>query len=150
MARSKSRYPIFIFRVEYLVQEFEKAYPVVKRFLSEGRYRNVLFNLDQYGHSHVYYRTLVDIMRSYPSAEVFYTFAIKALVSYLRSRIPRFLAAHLAKIGLDSDDLKDLQSDMSRKSWLGAAERLVFEKFEPVRHTSVRFQLIILAAGGTG
>ena len=125
----KESVPNLHLRVEYLVQEFEKAYPVVKRFLSEGRYRNVLFNLDQYGHSHVYYRTLVDIMRSYPSAEVFYTFAFKALVSYLKKSDPTFLAAHLAKIGLDSDDLKDLQSDMSRKSWLGAAERLVFEKF---------------------
>ena len=35
--------------VKYLDQKFENAYPAVKRFLSEGRYRNVLFNLDQCG-----------------------------------------------------------------------------------------------------
>lgn len=115
--------------VKYLDQKFENAYPPVKRFLSEGRYRNVLFNLDQCGHSHVDCRTLVDIMHSYQSAEVFYTFAIEALVSFLPKSYPTLLATKLAKIGLDSEDLKDLQSDMSRKSWLGAAERLVFEVF---------------------
>lgn len=58
-------------RIEYLNQPFENAYPVVKQFLSQGRYRNVLFNLDQCGHRHVDHKTLVDIMHSYPSAEVF-------------------------------------------------------------------------------
>ena len=125
----KESVPNLHLRVEYLNQEFENAYRVIKRFLSEGRYRNVLFNLDQCGHRHVKRRTLVDIMRSYPSTEVFYTFAIKALVSFLPKSYPTLLATKLAKIGLDSEDLKDLQSDMSRKSWLGAAERLVFEVF---------------------
>ena len=116
-------------RVVYLNQIFENAYSVVKRFLLEGRYRNVLFNLDQCGHSHVDRRTLVDIMRSYPSAEVFYTFAIEALVSFLRKSEPTLLAAQLAKVGLDNDGLKDLQGAMNRNSWLGAAECLVFESF---------------------
>lgn len=116
--------------VEYLDQKFEKAYPAVKRFLSGGRYRNVLFNLDQYGHSHVDRRTLVDIMSTYPSAEVFYTFAIEALISFLDKSDPTHLATQLAKIGLDRDDLKNLQSDMSRESWLEAAECLVFEAFQ--------------------
>lgn len=125
----KESVPNLHLRVEYLDLEFEKAYPVVKRFLSEGRYRNVLFNLDQYGHSQIYYETLVDIMQSYRSAEVFYTFAIKALVSFLEKSDPTYLATQLAKVGLDRDSLKDLQGDMSRNSWLGTAERLVFEAF---------------------
>ena len=116
-------------RVEYLNQEFENAYPVVKRFLAEDRYRNVLFNLDQYGHSHVDLRTLVDIMSTYSSAEVFYTFAIETLISFLDKSNPTHLATQLAKIGLDRDDLKNLQRDMSRKTWLGVAERFVFENF---------------------
>jgi three-Cys-motif partner protein len=37
-------------RVEYLNEPFEAAYPTIKQFLQQGRYRNVLFNLDQCGH----------------------------------------------------------------------------------------------------
>ena len=125
----KESVPNLHLRVEYLNQEFENAYPVIKRFLSEGRYRNVLFNLDQCGHSHVNRKTLVDIMHSYPSAEVFYTFAIEALVSFLNKSEPTTLASQFAKVGLDNDDLKYLQGVMNRHSWLGAAERLVFDAF---------------------
>ena len=125
----KESVPNLHLRVEYLNQEFENAYPVVKRFLSDGRYRNVLFNLDQCGHSQVYRRTLDDIMHSYPSAEVFYTFAIEALVSFLRKSDPKLHAAQLAKVDPDRDGLKNLQGPMNTNSWLGAAERLVFEVF---------------------
>ncbi|MGP0057901.1 MAG: three-Cys-motif partner protein TcmP [Beijerinckiaceae bacterium] len=115
--------------VEYLNHSFEEAYPVMKQFLSQGRYRNVLFNLDQCGHRHVDRKTLIDIMRSYPSAEIFYTFAIEALVSFLHKSEPTLLAAQLAYVGLDNTDLKSLEGAMSKNSWLGAAERLVFEAF---------------------
>ena len=125
----KQSVPKLHLRVEYLDQTFESAYPVIKKFLSRGRYRNVLFNLDQYGHCHVERKTLVDIMRSYPSAEVFYTFSIEALVSFLRKSEPTLLAAQLAYVDLDSNDLRSLEGVMNRKSWLGAAERLVFAAF---------------------
>jgi three-Cys-motif partner protein len=115
--------------IEYLNEAFEDAYPKIKQLLQQGRYRNVLFNLDQCGHSHVERKTLLDIMRSYQSAEIFYTFAIKALVAFLRKSDPTMLAAQLSYIGLDSADLKTLEGTMNRSSWLGAAERLVFEAF---------------------
>lgn len=70
-------------RIEYLNQTFEDAYPTMKQFLEQGRFRNVLFNLDQCGHSKVSRSTLIDIMHSYPSVEVFYTFAIQSLLTYL-------------------------------------------------------------------
>lgn len=116
-------------RVEYLDEPFEAAYPKIKGFLRQGRYRNVLFNLDQCGHSDVERTTLFDIMHSYPSAEVFYTFAIEALVAFLNKSEPSILAAQLAHIGLSSADLGALNGVMNRQSWLGAAERLVFNAF---------------------
>lgn len=116
-------------RVEYLNEPFEAAYPTIKQFLQQGRYRNVLFNLDQCGHSHVERKTLLDVMRSYPSAEIFYTFAIEALVSFLRKSEPTLLAAQLGYIGFDNNDLRTLEGGMNKSSWLGAAERLVFEAF---------------------
>ena len=44
-------------------------------------------------------------MHSYPSAEVFYTFAIAALISFLRKSETELLAAQLAYVGLGSNDL---------------------------------------------
>ena len=112
-----------------MTTSFETAYPKIKSLLQQGRYRNVLFNLDQCGHSHVDRKTLLDAMRSYPSAEIFYTFAIEALVSFLRKSDPTLLASELSYVGLENADLQTLESAMSKKSWLGAAERLVFEAF---------------------
>jgi three-Cys-motif partner protein len=128
-AEIKQNVPKLHLGVEYLNEPFETAYPTVKQFLQQGRYRNVLFNLDQCGHSHVERKTLLDVMRSYPSAEIFYTFAIEALVSFLRKADPALLKVQLGYIGLDSTDLQTLEGAMNRKSWLGAAERLVFEAF---------------------
>ena len=116
-------------RVEYLNEPFERAYVKIKEYLGRGRYRNVLFNLDQCGHSHVEKNTIIDIMHSYPSTEIFYTFAIESLISFLRKSEPVLLAAQLNHIGLDSTNLQALEGVMSRSSWLGAAERLVFEAF---------------------
>ncbi|WP_243451155.1 three-Cys-motif partner protein TcmP [Sphingosinicella sp. CPCC 101087] len=94
-------------RVEYLNHTFEGAYPRVKEFISAGRYRNVLFNLDQCGHSRVEHRTLLDIMRStqHPSVEVFYTFAIEALLSFLEKSDPDRLKAQLRPFGINSIEL---------------------------------------------
>lgn len=121
--------PTLHLRVEYLTQPFEHAYTVVKQFLAAGRYRNVLFNLDQCGHKHVSHQTLVDIMRSYPSVEVFYTFAIEALVSFLQKSEPTRLQEQLAHLGLNSADLENLEGVMHKQAWLGTAERLAFEAF---------------------
>lgn len=116
-------------RIAYLTEAFEAVYPQMKVLLDQGRYRNVLFNLDQCGHSHVQRQTLLDIMRSYHSVEIFYTFAIEALVSFLQKSDPIQLAAQLRPFDIDSTNLGALNGAMSKSNWLGAAERLVFETF---------------------
>lgn len=115
-------------RIEYLNQFFEESYPKIKALL-EGRYRSVLFNLDQCGHSHVDRRTLVDIMHSYPAAEIFYTFFISALLAFLQKDQPERLRAQLDHLGMTSGDLQGLDALMSRNEWLGAAEKIVFDVF---------------------
>ena len=127
----QSTTPRLHLRVECLNEAFETAYPKVKQLLEQGRYRSVLFNLDQCGHSHVERSTLVDIMRSYSSVEVFYTFAIEALLSFLTKADPIKLADQLRPFGLPSTDLGALEGAMSKSTWLGAAERLVFDTFRP-------------------
>jgi three-Cys-motif partner protein len=52
-------------QVCYFNGAFETIYPSIEATLAAGRYRNVVFNLDQCGHSHVERQTLVRIMRTY-------------------------------------------------------------------------------------
>jgi three-Cys-motif partner protein len=118
-------------QIEYLNEKFEAAYPKMKAMVSAGRYRNVIFNLDQCGHSHVSSTLLTDIMQSFRSAEVFYTFAIDALVAFLPKSDLAKLQAQLAPFGVSEKQLLELHSAfVSDKAWLGAAERTVFDTFK--------------------
>jgi three-Cys-motif partner protein len=69
-AAARETCPKLHLRVEYLNEYFEAAYPKMKHLLEQGRYRSVIFNLDQCGHSHVERNTILDIMHSYPAAEI--------------------------------------------------------------------------------
>lgn len=116
-------------RVEYLNELFEVAYPNIKRLLEQGRYRSVIFNLDQCGHSHVERSTILDIMHSYPAAEIFYTFVISSLLAFLQKNQPERLRTQLNHLGLTSSDIQALDVLMSQKDWLGTAEKIVFDAF---------------------
>lgn len=115
--------------VEYMNEVFGSAYPRIKEFLQRDRYRNVLFNLDQCGHSHVDRGTILDIMQSYPASEIFYTFAISSLLAFLQKDQPERLRAQLGHFGFSSNDVQPLDVLMSRKDWLGTAEMIVFDAF---------------------
>lgn len=116
-------------RVEYLNEFFEKAYPKTRALLEQGRYRSVLFNLDQCGDSHVERDTIVDIMRTYPAAEIFYTFMISSLLAFLKKDQPDQLTARLDYLGLKTTDIGELNGVMSKNDWLGTAEKIVFDVF---------------------
>jgi three-Cys-motif partner protein len=89
----------------------------------------VIFNLDQCGHSHVERNTILDIMHSYPAAEIFYTFVISSLLAFLQKDQPERLRAQLDHLGLASGDVQALDGLMSQKDWLGTAEKIVFDAF---------------------
>ena len=114
-------------RVDYLNQPFEAAYPAIKQLLEAGRYRNVLFNLDQCGHSRVDRRTLIDIMRSYPSVEIFYTFAIEALVAFLQKSAPDLLAAQLTDDGKAAANTYYRERRLRRDSMTGTEAAALIE-----------------------
>ena len=116
-------------RAEYMNDVFEVVYPKIKSILAQGRYRNVLFNLDQCGDSHVERQTILDIMRSYPSAEIFYTFMISSLLAFLQKNEPQQLRKRLEHVGLTESDIQMLNGFMTRNNWLGTAERIVFDAF---------------------
>jgi three-Cys-motif partner protein len=128
-AEASQNCPKLHLRVEYLNEFFEAAYPDIKRLLGQGRYRSVIFNLDQCGHSHVERDTILDIMHSYPAAEIFYTFVISSLLAFLQKDQPERLRAQLDHLGLTSNDIQALDALMSQKDWLGTAEKIVFDAF---------------------
>jgi three-Cys-motif partner protein len=116
--------------VIYLNELFETGYPKIKRFLERGRYRSVLFNLDQCGDTHVERDTILDIMHSYPAAEIFYTFMIGSLLAFLHRNKPDRLQARLDHLGLKSANLEALDGALlSKCDWLGTAEKIVFDTF---------------------
>lgn len=129
VAAIRAEAPKLHLQVVYLAKPFETLYPEIKALLMRGHYQNVLFNLDQYGHSDVTTATITDIGTSFGSAEVFYTFAIQSLLAFLPKTNPTLLARHLSVLGVTPTDLTALEGQMSRNEWLGAAERLVFDTF---------------------
>ena len=128
-AEASQACPKLHLRVEYLNELFEVAYPNIKRLLEQGRYRSVIFNLDQCGHSHVERNTILDIMHSYPAAEIFYTFVISSLLAFLQKDHPERLRMQLNHLGLTSSNFQALDALMSQKDWLGTAEKIVFDAF---------------------
>lgn len=129
IAVAKADSPKLHLNVAYMAETFEAAYPAIRQLIANGRYRNVLFNLDQCGHSQVERATLLDIMRATPSAEIFYTFSIQSLVAFLNRSDPEKLAGQLRPMGITAQQLSVLETPISNANWMGVAERLVFETF---------------------
>lgn len=129
LAAAKEEVPRLHLMVEFSSKPFEEAYPEIKQRLLAARYRNVVFNLDQCGHKHVERRTLIDIMRSWPSAEIFYTFAIESLLTFLSRTEPQLVQKQLSYLGLPAGGFDVLDGLMNKDTWLGSAERMVFEAF---------------------
>ncbi|WEK49188.1 MAG: three-Cys-motif partner protein TcmP [Candidatus Kaistia colombiensis] len=115
-------------RVCYLSKTFEEAYPVIKGAIA-GRYRNVIWNLDQCGHGQVDVATIGEIMRSTQSVEIFYTFAIHSLLTFLSRTDPKLMERQVRHLAINPADLRAIDGIGSTDAWLGAAERIVFETF---------------------
>jgi three-Cys-motif partner protein len=128
--------------VRYLNSEFEVAYPEIKSLIASGRYRNAIFNLDQYGYAKVSRATMRDIMASTASAEIIYTFAIESLLAFLSKTDPSILQQQLRPFGFGDSVPADLDNGLvSNRDWLGAAERLVFSTFRSIAAFSSPFSI---------
>jgi three-Cys-motif partner protein len=129
LAEIKANVPQLHIEVEYHTRKFDEVYPEIKVKINSGNYRNVLFNLDQYSHSHVSLMTIKDIMSSWRSAEVFLTFMIGALLAYVSPDREKDRA--LGKIPEVSEGIfsiaTDIDSAVSKTEWLGKAEKIVFD-----------------------
>lgn len=129
LAEIKQNVPQLHIEVNYDTQEFDQVYPQIKSKVQAGNYRNVLFNLDQCGHTHVNFNVIQDIMHSWKSAEVFLTFMIGSLLTYLSTSQDKDRA--LTKLPQVQQDvfatLGDVENQINKEGFLGKAEKIVFE-----------------------
>lgn len=114
-------------------KRFEDVYPEIKSTLQSANYKSVLFNLDQCGYSDVDTASIGDIMATWKAAEVFLTFPIKTIRTYLS--LDQTKNKTLLK---DPKLLKEMYAALEDKNnvginkpqWLGAVEVIIFEKFQ--------------------
>lgn len=115
--------------VEFTQGEFETLVGRFADHIENGRYRNVIYNLDQCGDSRVKRETITRLVRSEKSVEVFLTFMIQSLISFLNRRDPEGTRKRLEYLDLRPDALEFTSQALSKNEWLGEAERMVFEHF---------------------
>lgn len=117
--------------VEYFSEAFDKIYLKIKRRLESAKFNNVIFNLDQCGHSKVDINIIKNIMQSWKSAEAFLTLSINTILTYISTDKEK------NKVSLTSDSQKKVYSLLENKerminkgTWLGEIERIVFEELK--------------------
>jgi len=117
-------------RFEYFSKKFDQVFPEIKRMLQTLKYGNVIFNLDQCGHSLVNPEVIREIMRSWGSAEVFLTFLIGPLLTYLSTNqdndkvLAKMPDVQKKVFSLLSGDAGKL---LSKEEYLGYAEKFVYD-----------------------
>lgn len=118
--------PTLHLSVVYSQGEFEHQYPAIRDRIAAEGFKSVLYNLDQCGYGAVSKATIIDIMRSSPATEVFFTFAVQTLLAYLN---PELVRERLRHLDVDMASLRSIEQISMKHEWLGAIERLVFETF---------------------
>jgi len=117
--------------VEYLSEKFDDIYPQIKSRLDSAKCSNVLFNLDQCGHSKVNIDIIENIMQSWKSVEIFLTFSINTILTFISPDEEK------NNVILNSDIHKEVYAllesgteNINKETWLGEIERIVFEKLK--------------------
>lgn len=130
LANAKANHPNLLLNVIHMNAKFEDVYPEIFQLLKNHPFHNVLFNLDQCGHSKIYIETLHHIINNFKSAEIFFTFAINSLIAFLPQSESK-KTDDMARIGLDKmHEILSGPIAKTKKEWLGEAERFVFEIFK--------------------
>lgn len=117
--------------IEYFNDKFDDVYPKIKRRLESTRCSNVLFNLDQCGHSKVNINIIKNIMQSWKSAEIFLTFPIESILAFISPDEEKNSVSLTPEIYKEVYALLETGAKkINKESWLGEVERIVFEKLK--------------------
>ena len=114
--------------IQYFSNDFESIYPDIKASLIQGRYRNVMFNLDQYGYIDVNFPTIRNIFHTWKSAEAFLTFSIETILTYLSTEKGKNSVLTRDKKLLEEIYALKAVSIINKNSWLGLIEQILFGK----------------------
>lgn len=115
--------------VEFHQGQFEALVDGFSNRIESGRYRNAIYNLDQCGHSRVNRSTITKLVRSERSVEVFLTYAIESLITFLNKQDPDIVRSRLDHLDMGGSSIDFSDEVLSKAEWLGAAERIAFDHF---------------------
>ncbi len=97
-------------------------------------YKNVIFNLDQCANSKVKVGMIEDVMRTWPSAELFLLLPITSFLTYLSAdrakNKAQFISPELENAAYAILTAEESSQIINKKEWLGAIEKLVFERLK--------------------
>lgn len=139
--RIKEENPGLHIYTEYLVGKFEDQYPKIKEKINLRNYSNVIFNLDQCGYTHVSKETIIDIMNSFHSIEIFLTFMIGSFLQYAPKSDLTKLGKYFEQAGIRYADLDAIQDIRTKKEWLGVAEKWIFDSFKYCANFFILFSI---------
>ncbi len=127
LERARAAVPELHIQAHYLIGSFARSLEGIQTLLALGAYTNIIYNLDQYGYSGVDLATITALMQASRSTEIFFTFAIQAMLSFLSPKGAEAANAQLRRLGLMAEDIADPEFVLSKRQWLGAAERIIFQ-----------------------
>lgn len=113
--------------IEISCEKFQKRIEHFMNMVMSHRFRSVIYNLDQYGYGDVDHSTITKLIHSAGSVEVFLTYSIKSLLTYLSKNDTQRFNSQLRHLGLTADSFD--ASGISNKDWMMAIERTIFEHF---------------------
>ncbi len=122
----------FNVKIQTLQKPFLEVYPKIKQTLWNRKFRNVLFNIDPCGYTDFNFTTLQDIMNSFKSAEVFYTFMIGALLQYASWQNLIKTEQKIEKLGVPVDAFLKDNTLWKKSEWLGEAEKIIHAQFSKI------------------
>ncbi len=117
-------------QIEFLSCKFDETYPKIKKKLESEKCENVLFNLDQYGHSEVKEEIIKDIMKSWRSAEAFLTFSITAFLAFISPDPKKNKFSQTDEMYQKINAIVEREGLINKKIWLGEVEKIIFERLK--------------------
>ncbi len=117
--------PRLSLEINFSIGAFEENKISICDSIKYKNFKNVLFNLDQYGYTQVSEKSLEYLMGVARSSEIFLTFAIESFLTYLTPR-------RVAEISANSSvpfagNIADIDKNQNKKQWLGSVEKVIFE-----------------------
>ena len=113
----------------FLNKPFENAIDEIKFKIVSSNYQNCIINLDQCGNKQVPIHSLVEFMKITNSVEIFFTFMIGPLITYLNKKNKHDLMKQLEFLQISFSDIDNLFEGLNESNWRGYAEKFVFQVF---------------------